>query len=443
MSTDGERRFALVVATANYADPKLRRLRAPTADAERLAAVLADSDKGGFEVEVLVDEHEPALTRRIATFFADRRPQDLLLAHFSCHGIKDEHGDLYLTACDTEVGLLSATGLSAHWLNGQITRSRSRRTVVLLDCCFAGAFPFGMRARGAGLVDAPEQMQGRGRAIITASSALEYAYEGDDLTGEGRPSIFTSAIVDGLESGEADLDGDQRISVDDLYEFVYRRVQEHTPNQTPSIKSDLEGPLYVARSSFRPPLDAVELDPDLLARLEDRYAGVRAGAAQELGAILRGSDPALAIAARTALQRMRHDDSRSVVATVEEMLTAASAPPVEATTHHSPRPTTVLDVDDDNPEAPPDGPAAADNASSTASPARSAHSDSAVRLAPRPLQWFASQRVPPPRALAAVTLLAVAAIVAIVLAMSSGPKDNGGSENSGFGGGAAPSSTSR
>ena len=91
--------------------------------------------------------------------------------------------------------------------------------VVLLDCCFSGSFPFGSRPRGLG-VDAPEQLQGRGHAIITASSAMKYAYEGDRLTGEGQPSIFTAAVVEGLETGKADSTTISSVSVDDLHNYV-------------------------------------------------------------------------------------------------------------------------------------------------------------------------------------------------------------------------------
>jgi hypothetical protein len=308
------------VATAHYEDPKLRQLRAPAADAERLAEVLRDPAKGAFEVDVLVDYNHAKLTRRIASFFRDRRPDDLLLLHFSCHGVKDDRGELYLAATDTEIDLLSATGVSAAWLNDQISRTRARRTVVLLDCCFSGSFPFGMHARAGGVVDAPEQFQGRGRAIITASSAMEYAYEGDQLLGEGRPSVFTEAVVDGLESGKADLDHDQLISVDDLYGYVYDRVKERTPSQTPNKKSEIAGPLYLARSMYRPKIAPASLDPELLAKTEDRYAGIRAGAVHELAELLASRDPGVALAARQALSKMTDDDSRLVSARAQEAL---------------------------------------------------------------------------------------------------------------------------
>ncbi|MEH1127916.1 hypothetical protein [Micromonospora sp. CPCC 206061] len=55
----------------------------------------------------------PGLRRRVAAFFADRNPDDVLLLHFSCHGLKDQRGRLYLAAADTELSFLAATGLPA------------------------------------------------------------------------------------------------------------------------------------------------------------------------------------------------------------------------------------------------------------------------------------------------------------------------------------------
>lgn len=56
--------------------------------------------------------------------------------------------------------------------------------------------------------------------MITASSAMEYAFEGDQLGDQrqGRPSVFTSAVVEGLATGEADQDEDGWVSLDELYD---------------------------------------------------------------------------------------------------------------------------------------------------------------------------------------------------------------------------------
>ena len=39
----------------------------------------------------------------VEEFFADREPDDLLLVHFSCHGVKDEDGELYFATPNTEL----------------------------------------------------------------------------------------------------------------------------------------------------------------------------------------------------------------------------------------------------------------------------------------------------------------------------------------------------
>jgi len=231
---DGNR-SALIVASDSYTDPGLQRLRAPASDAQALAGVLRDPDIGGFEVRTLLNEPAHEVTLAVEEFFADRRPDDLLLLHFSCHGVKDEGGELYFAAANTRMRRLAATAVPAEFVNRRMGRSRSRRIVLLLDCCYAGAFERGMTARAGAGMDIEEQFGGRGRAVITASSAMEYAFEGDELAdaGEQAPSVFTSALVEGLETGEADRDQDGLVALDELYDYVYDRVRAVTPNQTP------------------------------------------------------------------------------------------------------------------------------------------------------------------------------------------------------------------
>ena len=311
-------RYALIVAGGTYHDSKLSRLRKPSTDADALARVLHDPEIGDFEVELAVDEPESVLRRRIAAFFSDRARDDLLLLHFSCHGLKDDSGHLYFAATDTEVAQLDATAVSAEFVSRQMTRSRSRKVVALLDCCYSGAIARGLTFRGGDRVDLDDHLGGNGRVILTASSAMEYAFEGDELTGEGNPSVFTAAVVKGLETGEADRDQDRRISVEELYDYVCEQVREVTPDQTPNMLSHLEGELFVARSSYVAPVPAAELSPELRAAIDSPLAGVREGVVSELARLLEGHDRALAEAARAALTRLSEDDSRRVAAAAGE-----------------------------------------------------------------------------------------------------------------------------
>jgi Caspase domain/WD domain, G-beta repeat len=332
-------RDALIVAVSNYLDPKLRQLRAPAADATALRDVLSDPEIGNFRVEVLTDPDEGTLRRQLARFFShERRPEDLLLVHFSCHGVKDETGELYLAAADTEQALLSGSAIPAKWLNDQINRCRSKRIVVLLDCCFSGSFPFGARARAGDVVNAPSQLTGRGRAVISSSNAMEYAYEGDQLTGQGRPSVFTQAVVQGLQTGEADRDHDQQVSVQDLYHYVYDHVKDVTPDQTPNMMSTLEGPLHLARSKYEPPVEPAELDPDLISATNSDRPYIRRGAVEELAQLVRSVDRSVVLAARQALERLADDDSRAVCARATEVLAKLVSPAPPPSENKAPRP---------------------------------------------------------------------------------------------------------
>jgi hypothetical protein len=199
-----------------------------------------------------------------------------------------------------------------------MTRSRSRRIVLLLDCCYSGAFPRGFLARGDKRMDIKERFDGRGRAILTASSAMEYSFEGDQLSGEGMRSVFTSALVEGLETGMADLDLDGRVSVDELYDYVFDKVRDDTPNQTPSKWiTDVQGKLFIARAKPR------ELPADLKRATESRSPDKRAAAVSELARLLEGGATVHTAAARQALERLADDDSRRVSTAAAGALAAA------------------------------------------------------------------------------------------------------------------------
>jgi Caspase domain len=323
---DGNR-SALIVASDSYTDPGLQRLRAPASDAQALAGVLRDPDIGGFEVRTLLNEPAHEVTLAVEEFFAERRPDDLLLLHFSCHGVKDEGGELYFAAANTRMRRLAATAVPAEFVNRRMGRSRSRRIVLLLDCCYAGAFERGMTARAGAGMDIEEQFGGRGRAVITASSAMEYAFEGDELAdaGEQAPSVFTSALVEGLETGEADRDQDGLVALDELYDYVYDRVRAVTPNQTPGKWTfGVQGELVIARRS-RPVTTPAPLPPELQEAADSPFAGVRAGTVPELARLLRSRNAGLALAARLTLERLADDDSRATAATAAAALAAAAA----------------------------------------------------------------------------------------------------------------------
>ncbi|MEV4131460.1 caspase family protein [Dactylosporangium sp. NPDC049742] len=265
-NAEGRRqRRALLLACSKYADPGLSALRSPSADIEALARTLSDPEGSKYHVESHVDVTSYEAQVAIDKFFGSANTRDLHLIYFSGHGVLDMRGHLHFAFSNTQRQVLSSTSLSAEWLRDRMTSSRSRSTVVLLDCCFSGAFPHGMRARSgeeanvASLV--PDVAEGNGIAILTASGRTEYSLEEiDDESGlPPRPSYFTEAVVAGIESGDADSDRNGKITVDELYEYVYQRVASGPSTQRPNKLGFGEGRVVVAdvkqtvRTSSRTP----------------------------------------------------------------------------------------------------------------------------------------------------------------------------------------------
>ncbi len=323
-----DRRLALVVTVDHYDNPGLRELASPAADADALADVLGDPDLGDFDLEVLRNPTSWAVYEKVEGLLADRRPSDLVLLHFSCHGLKDLGGELFLAATNTVPDRLASTGIDAAWISRVMQRSRAQRVVLLLDCCYGGAFERGVLARADGGIDVGDQFrpgqlgEGRGRVVITASTAMEYAFEGAHLSDGAAlgPSVFTDALVEGIRSGEADRDQDGYIALDELYDYVYERVRQGFPQQTPcKWEFGLRGDLYVARNPHRRVAPA-PLPQDLLDLLDHPTPAARLAAVNELARLTAGTNLARAAAARLALGQLVDDDSRRVASAAGEAL---------------------------------------------------------------------------------------------------------------------------
>ena len=338
-------RKALIVANDVYEHDGLKHLLAPAADARALAGVLGDAQIGGFDVHVVRNEPAYVIEGQIEDLFSDSRSEDVLLLHFSCHGLKSESGELFFAARNTRPNRLGSTAVSADFVQRCMRTSRSRSIVLLLDCCYGGAFSQGVTVRAAGDVNVLDSFPGgrlgggRGRAVITASSAMEYAFEGDRLADDHsrRPSVFTSALVEGLATGDADRDQDGWVSLNELYDYVFDRVREQNPHQTPSRDVEMQGELYLARRS-RPVTRPAPLPPELQEVIDHPLAGIRVGAARELARLLQGRHAGLALAARTALERLAHDDSRMVAAAAEAALTDRGSAPIGVPAPVDPQP---------------------------------------------------------------------------------------------------------
>jgi hypothetical protein len=333
--------MALLIATDTYTDPTFLQLAAPQADADALGAVLRDPRIGHYQVKILHNAAAHEVNREVEALFADAGPDDVILLYFSGHGVKDDAGRLHFITPNSDSRLLASTAVPAVFVRDQMDRTVSRQVIVLLDCCYAGAFPPGARHRAGDRVEFP-QLTSRGRAVITSSSELEYSYEtsGDTagtILGKSTKSVFTSALVRGLRTGDADLDSDGLIEVNELYEYVYQQVRASTPQQSPQRKFELEGTLYLAGSSRRrPPFHGL---PDGIAHaLRGPHQPIRHAAVSALLEIVHSGDASQSRPACAALHRLTRDNDATVRQLALDAIRALRTPVSPRAPSHRDRP---------------------------------------------------------------------------------------------------------
>jgi hypothetical protein len=307
-------RRCLIIANQHYRDPGFAELPGAAEDAAALSEVLAQSEIGGFEVTVVRDVGALAFRRSIESFFQQAGREDLLWLHLSCHGMKNRDNRLFLAAADTERDYLASTGIDSTFISDQVESSRSRQVVVFLDCCYSGAYSRGLRTRSADdSIDVAEAFSGKGRVVITASNALQFSHEAVATSRDAaEPSIFTRAIVHGLATGDADLDLDGRITVEELYEYVYREVRAQLPNQTPTRSvSSAEGTILLALNAR---VGASRLPAELVKMSLSPLGWQRIGVLHELENLLGSRREDIRNAAKDLLAQLIADSDTTVAA---------------------------------------------------------------------------------------------------------------------------------
>lgn len=245
------KKYALLIGVSDY-EHGLTPLPNALKDVRAVERVFLHPEMGGFseaDIKLLENPDRQWMEEAIETLFTGRAKDDLVLLYFSGHGIKDDTGRLYLgtrTTRKTQQGeLVRSTAVPANFVHDSMTRCRSRRQVVILDCCFSGAFAEGLSAKDDGSVDIKTQLGGEGRAILASSTSTQYSFEqkNTDL------SIYTRYLLEGIETGVADQDRDGFISAEELHEFAKRKVQEAMPAMKPEFVGIKEGSkIYLAKA---------------------------------------------------------------------------------------------------------------------------------------------------------------------------------------------------
>lgn len=144
--------------------------------------------------------------------------------------------------------------------------------------------------------------------------------------------MFTAALVEGLATGDADRDEDGWVAINELYDYVFERVRERNPNQTPSRDIEMQGELYLARSRRRR-IRALPIPADLQAASTDPNMFTRLGALSELRSRLASDNFPVAAGAYDALAVMAGTDIKHVADAAKSVLDEAAVQVAEPALH--------------------------------------------------------------------------------------------------------------
>ncbi|RQH43304.1 Clp protease [Okeania hirsuta] len=244
------RKIALLIGVSEYKN--FTKLPSAVNDVDALQEVLLNSEMGGFdEVKTFKNINRQDMEYEIYKLFDSRKSNELLLFYFSGHGITNPKGDLFIATPETDKNergiVIPPTAVEASYLKKRMNDSSSNHQVIILDCCFSGAFDKELNPKYAG--EAPinfkQDLGGEGRAILTSSSSAQMSYESKT----SGLSIYTKYLVEGIHTGKADQDNNGVISVDELHEYASEKVQEESPEMTPRFYPVEQGyRIHIARS---------------------------------------------------------------------------------------------------------------------------------------------------------------------------------------------------
>lgn len=258
------KKYAILIGNSQFPDEtdksKLPNLACPEKDVDGLSTVLA-SERGEFDVLSLKNQPSYQILRELQRKVKQADSDDLLLLYYSGHGIRSPKGAmLHLTTLDTVIAELETSAIPINRVYDILGTGKAKKIVILLDCCYSGAAGQGFK----GAVD--DQLQqlnnARGTYLVTASTELQVAHES---AAEGL-SLFTKHLIAGLETGEADKDGDGWVSMNELYDYVQGKVVAENPAQQPTkhVKEE-RGGLFIAKGREK----RKELDEKIRNKLLD------------------------------------------------------------------------------------------------------------------------------------------------------------------------------
>ena len=258
--------FAVIVGIDTYNDPQIPNLRFARKDAEAIYQVLTDPAVGRFNPDnVIILLDGDATERKIRSALGTKLPRrtskrSTVCIYYAGHGApvidvdarrnSADNIEKYLVPHDAEADDLRSTAISMDSIQQYFSWLDAKQVICFFDTCYSGAaggrsFERDLfRTRAIFSDEHLDRLAGEGRVVITACATNEISLESSEK-GHG---LFTYHLIRGLQ-GEADTDEDGRVTVDELYDYVYDHVERDARlmdgRMSPVRKGSVRGRVYL------------------------------------------------------------------------------------------------------------------------------------------------------------------------------------------------------
>jgi hypothetical protein len=229
---DYETSRVILLGTSTYDSSKLRNVPAVEHSMRGMHAMLTNPRYGGWpedRVEYWLNHRgAKAVSQRLRKLA--RSTDGVLVFYFVGHGTMTEDQELCLMLPDTTDTDPDLTGLEFRQVSRALGLSNAVSKILILDCCYADS------AIGSLAADSPELESTPGTYTLTATNRLQQraVWSGQD---DGTPTAFTGELLNLIHAGKDD--GPERLSLDDLYPVLWKRLTGLALPKPKNVASDM------------------------------------------------------------------------------------------------------------------------------------------------------------------------------------------------------------
>jgi len=235
--------WAVIVGVARYQHMPV--LKYTDDDAYHTYAFLKSPEGGALpdsQIRVLIDEDATRgnILRTMRNVFLRADENDVVILYFSGHGLPGSFLPVDFNGFNNKV--------KHEDIKNIFKASKAKHKLCLADACHSGTLT---AMRSIPLENTLKKFYSAfdnstgGTALLMSSKGEEYSLEDQGL----RQGIFSHFLIRGLK-GEADKNKNKIITVQELYDFVFKKVRNYTGNaQSPTLTGvyDSRMPVSVIR----------------------------------------------------------------------------------------------------------------------------------------------------------------------------------------------------